>query len=121
MAEFDVEGNLQSANQKFLTLLDLSLADIQGRNFSQFVDHKVSASAEYKELWSALRSGRSQSYEFKFQRKDRSEVWIRGSFMVLLNEQQLSTKIVLLATDITSEKLLNKEVADLRVERTSST
>ena len=115
LAEFDLEGNLQSANQKFLVLLDLSLADIQGKNFSQLVDNKVAASTEYKDLWSALRSGRSQCFEFKSQRKDRSEVWIRGSFMVLLDENHRSSKIVLLATDMTAEKLLNKEVADLRV------
>ncbi len=114
-AEFDFDGKFKNANEKLLAILDCSLAEVQDKNLSQFLDARYAASSEYKDLWSALRSGKTQSSEFKSIGKNGKEAWIRGTFTVLTDENQNPSTVVLLASDITADRLLRKEVADLRV------
>lgn len=114
-AEFDLDGVLKNASEKWLGILGFALGDIQGKNLSQLLDTRYAASAEYRDLWAAVRSGKTQATDLKCVGKNVKDVWMRGTFTVLKDEQQVAASVVLLASDVTAEKLLGKEVADLRV------
>ena len=56
--EFGLDGTIVSANQNFLNARWVyTLAEIQGRHHSMFVDPSVVASQEYRDFWSALNRG----------------------------------------------------------------
>src|SRR5262245_56323033 len=52
--EFELDGTIVTANDNFLNALGYSLAEVQGRHHSMFVDEATRQSAEYKEFWAKL-------------------------------------------------------------------
>lgn len=61
--EFDPAGNILTANQNFLKALGYSLAEIQGKHHSMFVEPAMRDSAAYREFWAALGRGRRRGAE----------------------------------------------------------
>lgn len=55
--EFDVSGNIISANQQFLNLMEYTLAEIKGKHHSMFIDPAYANSREYEYFWSLLKQG----------------------------------------------------------------
>ena len=55
MIEFDLEGRILSANENFLDAMGYSLAEVQGRHHSLFVEPGYGESAEYRAFWADLR------------------------------------------------------------------
>src|SRR5689334_358542 len=55
--EFALDGTIITANQNFLDLLGYSLAEIQGRPHSMFVEPAYRDSEDYRRFWTALTHG----------------------------------------------------------------
>ena len=55
--EFDLDGNILTANDNFLQTMDYSLAAIQGKHHSIFCDEDYVASEDYADFWKRLRNG----------------------------------------------------------------
>ncbi|MCD0460983.1 methyl-accepting chemotaxis protein [Roseiconus lacunae] len=110
--EFDLDGTIRTANENFLGVVGYSLSEIQGKHHSLFVDRDYANTAEYRNFWSDLASGRFQAGEF--QRFDRSgnEVWIQASYNPILDPSGKPYKVVKYASDITESKKLLQQVAE---------
>ncbi|MDX1925989.1 MAG: methyl-accepting chemotaxis protein [Pirellulaceae bacterium] len=106
---FDVQGNIQSANENFLTTLGYTLDEIKGRNHSMFVDPAYANSVEYRQFWDDLRAGKFQSAEFKRVGKGGKEVWIQASYNPILDQNGRVFKVVKFAIDVTETKLRNAD------------
>ena len=74
MIEFETDGTIFTANANFLAGMGYSLDEIQGKHHSTFVDAAHKESAEYREFWETLRSGKFQSGEFMRVNKAGEEV-----------------------------------------------
>jgi methyl-accepting chemotaxis protein len=109
--EFKMDGTIITANQNFLKALGYSLAEIQGRSHSMFVEPAERDSAEYQRFWQSLNRGEYQSREFKRIGKGGKEVWIQASYNPVLGRGGKPYKVVKLATDITEQK---KQAADYK-------
>jgi PAS domain S-box-containing protein len=109
MIEFDLDGTVLSANEKFLTLMGYTLNEIKGHKHRMFVTPEYANSSEYKNLWTNLRESRVENTVCCRLRKDKSEVWLRASYVPLRNKEGQAYKILKLATDITNEHLLQKQ------------
>ena len=109
--EFDLSGNILTANENFLHALGYTLPEIQGKNHSMFVEPGYRASADYKAFWDGLRTGRYQAAQFKRIGKTGREVWIEASYNPILNHSGKPFKVVKFATDVTAQKT---DYADLR-------
>ena len=107
--EFALDGTILAANGNFLALLGYSLAEIEGRHHSMFVDAAERESTDYARFWSELRAGRFQRAEFKRIGKGDRVVWIQGSYNPLLGRDGKPFKVVKYATDVTAEKLKTAE------------
>lgn len=105
--EFEMDGTIITANSNFLEPMGYTLAEVQGKPHSMFVDEEMRKSQEYKEFWARLNRGEYTTGEFKRVGKHGNEVWIHGSYNPIADDHGNPFKVVKYATDITQQKLKN--------------
>jgi methyl-accepting chemotaxis protein len=103
--EFDMDGTILTANDPFLTAMGYSLAEIQGRHHSLFIEPSYRDSAEYRQFWAALNRGEHQTAEYRRLGKGGREIWIQASYNPILDLEGKPFKVVKFATDVTEAKL----------------
>lgn len=108
--EFDLGGNILTANPNFLTTMGYELSEIVGRHHRMFIEPADRDNPEYKQFWERLNRGEHQVAQFKRIGKNGREVWIEASYNPVLAADGRPFKIVKTATDVTRHKL---EYADL--------
>jgi methyl-accepting chemotaxis protein len=108
---FEMNGTIVTANENFLKALGYTLAEIQGKHHSMFVEQAMRDSAAYREFWAKLNRGENQSAEYKRIGKGGKEVWILASYNPVLDEKGKPFRVVKFATDITKEKLSTADLA----------
>ena len=108
---FSLDGTIRTANDNFLRALGYSLAEIQGKHHSMFVEPTDRDSAAYREFWARLGRGVFQAGEFKRIGKGGKEVWILASYNPIVDETGRPFAIVKFASDITSQKLKAADTA----------
>jgi len=108
---FEMDGTIVTANQNFLNALGYTLAEIQGKHHSMFVEQATRDSAAYREFWAKLNRGENQSAEYKRIGKGGREVWILASYNPVLDEKGKPFRVVKFATDVTKEKLATADLA----------
>ena len=104
VVEFDMAGNVLSANTNFLTLIGYKLPDIVGRHHSMFCEESHAESPAYREFWQELASGRFKEGEFLRIGRNGREVWIRASYNPILGSDGMPVRVVKHALDITAAK-----------------
>ena len=109
--EFELDGTVITANQNFLSALGYSLAEIQGRHHSLFIDPAEADSPEYRAFWRDLNRGEFVASTFRRLGKGGREVWIQAAYNPVLDATGKPIKVVKLAIDITE-----KEKDRLRIE-----
>ncbi len=103
---FALDGTVLTANDKFLSALGYTLAEVKGRPHAMFVEPAYAASAEYRQFWDALRQGSYQAAQFRRIGKGGREVWIEASYNPILDLSGKPFKVVKFATDITPHRTL---------------
>lgn len=109
--EFNMDGSIITANQNFLNALGYSLAEIQGKHHSMFVEPAMRDSAVYREFWAALNRGEYQAAEYKRIAKGGREVWIQASYNPIIDRSGKAVKVIKFATDVTAAKIRSLEEA----------
>jgi methyl-accepting chemotaxis protein len=108
--EFKIDGTIITANENFLSALGYSLAEIQGKHHSMFVDDKERQGAGYRQFWAALGRGEFQAGEFKRIGKGGKEVWIQASYNAVKGPDGKPFKVIKFATDVSDRKLRDADV-----------
>jgi methyl-accepting chemotaxis protein len=103
--EFDLKGNVLTANDNFLRALGYTLDEIRGQHHSLFVDPAHAASPEYRMFWDKLGRGEYDAGQYKRIGKGGKEVWIQASYNPILDPAGKPFKVVKYATDITAQRL----------------
>ena len=103
--EFDLDGNVLTANAKFLAAMGYSLDEIKGRHHRLFVEPGYAASGEYKQFWEQLRVGKHQAAQFKRIGKGGKEIWIEASYNPVIGPDGKPCKVVKFATDVTARTM----------------
>ncbi|WP_207456086.1 PAS domain-containing methyl-accepting chemotaxis protein [Azospirillum sp. SYSU D00513] len=103
--EFDLDGTVITANEKFLKAVGYSLDDIKGKHHSLFVAESDRDTDSYKQFWESLRSGQYLTGTFKRITKAGSEIWIQASYNPVLGRNGRPYKVVKFATDVTEQTL----------------
>ncbi|MDZ5650648.1 PAS domain-containing methyl-accepting chemotaxis protein [Nitrospirillum sp. BR 11828] len=101
--EFTLDGIILRANDNFLNAMGYTLAEVEGRHHSLFVETGQKDSAEYRQFWEALRRGDYQAAQFKRVGKGGREVWIEATYNPILDPDGKPYKVVKYATDITRQ------------------
>ncbi len=108
--EFKPDGTIVTANRNFLDALGYSLAEVEGKHHSMFVDPKERDSQDYRRFWDDLRAGKFQQAEYKRIGKGGKEIWIQATYSPLLDASGKTYKVVKFATDVTAEKLRSADI-----------
>jgi methyl-accepting chemotaxis protein len=109
--EFNLDGTIVNANDNFLRAMGYGLSEIQGRHHSLFVAPAERDSAAYCEFWAKLDRGEFQAGEFRRIGKGGREVWIQASYNPILDNKGKPFGVIKFATDITTRKLTNADMA----------
>ncbi|NTB95430.1 PAS domain-containing protein [Agrobacterium tumefaciens] len=102
--EFDLKGNILTANKNFCTALGYDLTEIVGKHHRIFCDSELAGSRAYQEFWESLARGEFQAKEYRRIRKDGSVIWIEASYNPVFRSGK-PYKVVKIATDITAKKI----------------
>ena len=109
--EFKLDGTIVTANQNFLDAIGYTLAEIQGKHHSMFVDPAERESAAYREFWASLNRGEFQAAQYKRFGKGGKEIWIQASYNPILDAKGKPVGVIKFATDITAQKIKSMEDA----------
>jgi methyl-accepting chemotaxis protein len=112
---FAPDGTILDANANFLGLMGYTLAEIQGRNHSIFVDEATRAGEAYRTFWARLRAGEFQSGEFCRLTKDGRQVWIRATYNPVRDGRGNLQGVVKFAVDVTAQ--VEQREADLVMQQ----
>lgn len=111
MIEFNVDGHVLWANQKFLQLMGYNLQEVQGKHHTLFLSDSSENPEEYSQFWQQIVSGQTITGEFKRITKQNKIVWLQGSYTAVRDENHRIKKIVKMAFDITEKKNLAEDLA----------
>ncbi|MCQ8894968.1 PAS domain S-box protein [Limnobacter humi] len=108
--EFDLQGNILSANPNFLELVGYTLKEVVGQHHSIFVEPADVNSAAYRAFWKSLGEGNYDSGEYLRVGKGGRRIWIQASYNPVMDLQGKPVKVVKFCSDITSRKLQSIKV-----------
>jgi methyl-accepting chemotaxis protein len=108
--EFDLNGNILTANENFLAVVGYSLAEVQGKHHSMFAEAAFAKSPEYSQFWERLGRGEFIADKFRRVAKGGREIWIQASYNPLLDASGKPFKVVKFATDITGVETQTREL-----------
>ncbi|HSH87311.1 MAG TPA: PAS domain S-box protein [Methylophilus sp.] len=103
--EFDLKGNILSANDNFAAVTGYSVQEIIGNHHSMFVAPEYKDSTEYRRFWENLASGEPNNGQYKRFGKNNREIWLQASYNPIYDTDGRPFKVVKYATDITRDKL----------------
>jgi methyl-accepting chemotaxis protein len=78
--EFDMRGNVLSANENFLRTMGYTEDEIIGRHHTMFCDPELAKTAEYRHFWADLGQGRFQAGRFQRRGKHDADIWIQATY-----------------------------------------
>ena len=107
--EFDMGGNILSANPNFLQLMGYKEEELVGQHHRMFVERAEGTSAAYKAFWKKLAEGTYHAGEYLRIGKDARRVWIHATYNPILDPDGRPYKVVKFASDITAQKLVGLE------------
>uniref|UniRef100_UPI0030D86090 methyl-accepting chemotaxis protein n=1 Tax=Pseudomonas sp. EL_65y_Pfl2_R96 TaxID=3088699 RepID=UPI0030D86090 len=107
--EFDLNGNVLMANERFLNGMGYSLAQIQGKHHRIFCAPEEYNSAEYQDFWRRLNAGEFVADRFKRVDSHGRVVWLEASYNPVVDANNKLYKVVKFATVITDQ--VNQERA----------
>ncbi|MDB5994078.1 MAG: chemotaxis sensory transducer, Pas/Pac sensor [Pseudomonas sp.] len=107
--EFDLSGNVLTANDRFLSGMGYSLAQIKGKHHRIFCEPNDYNSAEYQDFWRRLNAGEYVAGRFKRVDNHGRTVWLEASYNPVVDANNKLYKVVKFATVITDQ--INQEQA----------
>jgi methyl-accepting chemotaxis protein len=101
--EFQPDGTIITANEKFLTSVGYSLSQIVGQHHRMFVPRDVAASLEYQRFWERLNRGEDEQGVFRRINSRGEEIWLQGAYNPILDNRGQVYRVVKTVTDITEQ------------------
>jgi len=117
--EFALDGTILTANENFLGTMGYTLAEIQGKHHSVFVDSAYRDSLEYRRFWDNLRAGKFDAARYRRFGKGGREVWIQASYNPLFDPSGKPYKVIKFAIDVTAQ-VKAQQALDAAVQETQS-
>ncbi len=109
--EFNLDGTVLTANDRFLSVMGYPLAEIQGKHHKLFCEASEYTSAQYDVFWDKLRRGEFIADRFKRIDRQGREVWLEASYNPISNMYGQLYKVVKFATVITAQIHQEKAIA----------
>jgi PAS domain S-box-containing protein len=108
--EFDLNGIILNANEKFQSVMGFPLEQIVGKHHRVFVTERFENSTDYLEFWKSLRYGEFISGQFERIKSDGTTVWLQATYSPIFDIEGNPYKIMKIATDVTKVVEQKKEL-----------
>lgn len=115
-AEFDSEGNTLNFNKNFKNIMGYSIEELKNKHHRLLCDSTFVSGTEYVHFWPDLKSGKSKSGVFKRLSKDGKEVYLQTTYSPVFDEMGRVVKIISIATDVSPQVQLQKDVREITEE-----
>ncbi len=102
--EFDMNGQILTANDNFQKVMGYGLDEIVGKHHSMFVPEEITNTADYKSFWKRLGSGEFLSGAFPRKRKNGQLLWLESTYNPVFDGKGKLIKVVKFASDITERR-----------------
>ena len=116
VAEYSVDGNILTANEKFLHLIGHSADEAEGEHHGATCEPAFADSTEYRKFWKALEKGETRAVEMARQTKAGRSIWLSSTYTPVLGKNGKVQKIIEIATDVSetmAELNVRKEIMNL--------
>ncbi|MCG2585450.1 methyl-accepting chemotaxis protein [Massilia sp. TS11] len=110
--EFDLAGNVLTANANFLRTMGYTLEEVRGKHHAMFCEADLVTSTAYRHFWADLAEGKFHSARFKRLGKHGAEIWLQASYNPILDANGKPYKVVKFATDISAHVARERRVAE---------
>jgi methyl-accepting chemotaxis protein len=110
--EFDLNGNVLTANARFQESMGYTLAQLTGKHHSMFCEPAEAQSAEYQAFWEKLRRGEYVVDRFKRVDSRGHSVWLEASYNPITDSHDQLYKVVKFATVITDQVEREEAIAE---------
>jgi len=100
--EFSPQGDILSANERFLALMGYRLDELTGQHHRIFCPPEYAASAAYQQFWPRLARGESLTDKFQRRNHGGEAVWLEASYIPVKDDNGRVVRILKLASDITA-------------------
>ena len=102
--EFDLEGRVLHANDRFLECMGYERQDVVGQHHRMFCPPEHARSHEYAEFWERLRGGHPHQGLYLRLDSQGRPVWLQASYSPVAGEDGRTVGVVKLATDVTEAR-----------------
>ncbi len=106
--EFNLDGEVLDANDRFLQAMGYSLAQIKGKHHRLFCEPAEANSEAYQQFWARLRRGEFVVDRFKRLDAHGRDVWLEASYNPVIDAHDRLYKVVKFATVITDQVQQNR-------------
>ncbi len=110
--EFNLDGEVLDANDRFLQAMGYSLAQIKGKHHRLFCDSTEASSEAYQQFWARLRRGEFIVDRFKRLDAHGRDVWLEASYNPVIDAHDRLYKVVKFATVITDQVQQEQAVSE---------
>ncbi|APQ14310.1 chemotaxis protein [Pseudomonas oryzihabitans] len=110
--EFNLDGEVLDANDRFLQAMGYSLAQIKGKHHRLFCDSAEASSEAYQQFWARLRRGEFVVDRFKRVDAHGRDVWLEASYNPVIDAHDRLYKVVKFATVITEQVEQERAVSE---------
>ena len=101
VVEFDLQGNIQKANDNFLKSTGYRSEEVVGKHHRMFVEPAEASSSAYQQFWAKLARGEHVAGTFKRHDKKGGLLWLEASYNPVLDANGKPYKVVKFASDVT--------------------
>ena len=112
VAEYDLAGNLLTANRNFLAAMGYTLREVQGAHHNMFCAAEYTQSEEYRDFWLRLEEGELIAGRFQRVGKYQRDVWTQATYNPIRDLNGKVCKVVNYAFDVTHEVKLEKRITE---------
>jgi len=100
--EFDLQGQVLSANSNLLQLFGYSAAELIGKHHRLLCPSELANSSEYSDFWRRLNKGEFFSGQFKRVGKRGQIIWLEANYNPVYDASGNLWKVIKFASDITA-------------------
>ncbi|MGO3988074.1 PAS domain-containing methyl-accepting chemotaxis protein [Pseudomonas sp. SAS7] len=110
--EFDLDGTIITANERFLATVGYRLEQIRGKHHRMFCEPAEVNSTGYQAFWDKLRRGEYVAERFKRIDAHGRVIWLEASYNPIFDAHDVLYKVVKFATVITDQVNQEQAVAE---------
>ncbi|MCU0439715.1 MAG: PAS domain S-box protein [Raineya sp.] len=112
--EFDLQGFIIDANNAILNLFKYDKEDLINKHYNTLMLLEEFEDDNYKVRWRQLKGGKYESGEYEYKAQDNEKIWLSGSFNPIFDLNGNTTKILMLADDITKRKETERQIQEVQ-------